>query len=115
MDTYLINGDHAKDSRGMPCAASAEQELLQRAMISLAVKKGSFKYNPNLGSELYRLRQCPAGTLNAAALGYAAEALSSIKELAVSSVECTKKPNGVIAVSVKLLSGQNSYALEVNI
>ncbi len=86
MDTLLSSGDIALDARGRPTVISGVDELLQRALIRLTVKKGSFVYDPELGSRLYTLR---AGSVNLqeTAESMVREALSPLTELTVNSVE----------------------------
>ena len=55
MDTALLNGDFLCDSRGFPMKIYGTEELLQRVFFRLSIKKGSFIYDRNLGSELYKL------------------------------------------------------------
>ena len=55
MDTALSNGDFLCDSRGFPVQISGNDEILQQILIRLSIKKGSFAYNRDLGSELYKL------------------------------------------------------------
>lgn len=55
MDTALLNGDFLCDSRGFPIKIFGTNELLQRVFFRLSIKKGSFIYDRNLGSELYKL------------------------------------------------------------
>ena len=61
MDTALQNGDFAVSPAGIPFAVSAAPELLQRALIRLSVPRGSFPYDPALGSSLHTLNPEDAG------------------------------------------------------
>lgn len=55
MDFRINNGDAVIDSAGKADSITGADELLQRAYICIAVKKGSFIYNRELGSEIYLL------------------------------------------------------------
>lgn len=55
MDTALRDGDFAVSPSGIPFSLHAAPELLQRAFIRLMVPRGSFCYDPTLGSSLHSL------------------------------------------------------------
>ena len=108
MDTLLYGGDFAKDARGYPVLVSGVQELLQQALIRLKVKKGSFVYDPELGSELHTLQ--PGGSdLSAQALRLAREALKQMGSIQVqqAAVRRVERPENLeIVVTLKAV-GQN--------
>lgn len=56
MDTAIKDGDFQTNGSGLPVRISGAQELLQRVMFRLTVKKGSFFYDQQLGSRLYTLK-----------------------------------------------------------
>lgn len=53
-DTLIKNGDIAVDSGGRYIHISGNEELLQKAYISICAKHGGFVYNRELGCELNR-------------------------------------------------------------
>lgn len=55
MDTYLDNGDMQFDLLGDVKKISGLKEIIQRINIRLKMKKGSFPYNSNVGSEFHTL------------------------------------------------------------
>jgi phage gp46-like protein len=115
LDTLLAGGDHARNSRGVPITLTGERELIQRALLRLCVRKGSFAPDPGLGSELYKLAQARAlagGDLERLALSYAQEALLPIPQVSVTSVSL-KKGGGAPELIVTLKINENQYALEV--
>lgn len=57
MDLLLENGDFKKSSHGKTIPINGLDELKQRIYIRLKVKRGSFIYNRNLGSELSLLSE----------------------------------------------------------
>lgn len=115
MDTMLAGGDQYRDARGLPAAITGIQELIQRALIRLTVRKGSFALDPELGSELRRLRGGPSEALDRAALSYAQEALAPLSGQ-VSAVSATCRPQGQnsMLVDVCVAIDRAYYQLEVN-
>lgn len=57
MDTKLSGGDLAAGARGLPYFIGGWEEYLQRAELCLAIRKGSFRYDRELGSRLYLLKE----------------------------------------------------------
>lgn len=83
MDLQLQEGDLARDSRGRPIAISGVEELLQRAMIRLSVRRGGFACVPELGSDLHLLKREPPQRMEQTALAYVQEALYPLGEIRV--------------------------------
>lgn len=116
MDTLLINGDHATNSRGIPIAVTGEREVIQRALLRLAIKKGSFACDPELGSELYKLRGSrSAGDLARTAQSYVQEALLPMTDVTVTGVELEQSGADGLRLSVSLATQDNQYQLEVDV
>lgn len=111
----LIGGDHSADSRGIPVAIEGEREIIQRALMRLTIKKGSFPLDLELGSELYRLASVRGGDLARIALGYAQEALLPMPEVSVTGVRVEQISDDALRLYVALLISGQSYQLEVNI
>lgn len=93
MDTAINSGDFLLDSRGFPSVVSGIPEILQRVLIRLTVKKGSFIYDTNLGSDLYKLK---AGSKNikGEALNMIREAISPLYGVEVDDVSIRAKNSG---------------------
>lgn len=112
MDTLLQNGDVLSDCAGDLQAVHGVQEIIQRAMIRLRMKRGSFVYDPKLGSDLHRLdlHRLDQFTL----LSVVQEALEGMEELTVTDVEKTVDwKEQVLYLTVYLnVSGQDAV-LEV--
>ena len=84
MDALLIDGGHLCDSLGSPVMVGGERELLQRAAIRLAVRRGSLPHDPAFGSTLHRLdADGPAGARDARALADARLALAPLPQFEV--------------------------------
>ena len=113
MDTLLKNADIALDARGRPTAVSGVDELLQRALVRLTVKKGTFLYDPELGSRLYTLR-AGGSNVQGTAESMVREALGPIRELTVESVEAAaSRDQERMDIRVKLYAGGVKKELEV--
>lgn len=102
MDTLLVNGDFQTDSFGHPVTVSGNQELLQRALIRLSVKRGAFAPDPSLGSRFDRLSAPYGKKLDEEALLYAREALMELPEVQVLSARVTAQEDGSSLIFVRV-------------
>lgn len=93
MDTALSNGDFLKDSRNLPLQISGMQEILQRVLIRLNVKKGSFIYDQELGCRLYTL-SANTKNLKEKAKSMVIEALRPMNEVLVEDVSTSLTNSG---------------------
>ena len=112
MDTLLSYGDHATDARGIPIPISGAEEITQRALLRLGIRRGSFEYDRSLGSELYRLSRDTSSATRRAAQSYVQEALIPLPELTVGDVDC-KIDGERMLVSIELSYGGRGYMLHV--
>lgn len=101
MELYLKDGDYLPDGKGGFRRAQGREELLQRVLWKLTVRRGSFPFLPGLGSRLYSLCREKAGDRESLARQYAAEALSDETGLAVTAVE-TAAAGERLEVTVRL-------------
>lgn len=85
MDTAISNGDFIRDSKGYPVELTGYDELLQRVLMRLMIKKGSFIYDTSLGSRLYTLKATQSN-VKEHALSLVREALININEVVVDDV-----------------------------
>lgn len=92
MELKIKNGDYVADGYGGLERVCGSEELLQRVLFRLRVRRGSFPFLPTLGSRLHQLGAQPRAQREAAAHAYAAEALSEEKDLSVEGV--TLEPSG---------------------
>ena len=112
MELKIRNGDYIADGIGGERRADGAEALLERALFRLSVRRGSFPFLPELGSELYRLgHEKPS----AAAKLYAAAALAEETALTVEDVELTERGDGVMALRVLLTADGESAALEMTV
>lgn len=103
MELKIRNGDYIADGIGGERRADGAEALLERALFRLSVRRGSFPFLPELGSELYRLGHEKPSARAAAAKLYTAAALAEETALTVEDVEAGAGGN-VIAGTVTLLS-----------
>ena len=76
MELKIRNGDYIADGIGGERRADGAEALLERALFRLSVRRGSFPFLPELGSELYRLGHEKPSARAAAAKLYTAAALT---------------------------------------
>lgn len=76
MELKIRNGDYIADGIGGERRADGAEALLERALFRLSVRRGSFPFLPELGSELYRLGHEKPSARAAAAKLYTAAALA---------------------------------------
>jgi phage gp46-like protein len=112
MDTLLLQGDHATDARGIPVAVTGAEELLQRALLRLGIRRGSFEYDAGLGSELYRLSRDTSAATERAAHSYVQEALLPLPEIAVGGVSLSHEDNDLI-LRAELTCEDTTYIVEL--
>ena len=82
----LREGDYVPDGRGGFWKAEGEEELLERILWKLSVRRGSFPFLPELGSRLHLLGRIPARERQALAGQYVMEALAD-EDVVVAGVE----------------------------
>lgn len=93
---------------------TGDRELIQQALLRLTIKKGSFKEDPSLGSELYKLYELRGGDHTRIAQSYVQEALLPMPEVEVTSVRLERE-SGSIRLFSNLSIKQNQYQLEVDV
>lgn len=98
MELKIRNGDYIADGIGGERRADGAEALLERALFRLSVRRGSFPFLPELGSELYRLGHEKPSARAAAAKLYTAAALAEETALTVEDVELTERGDGHAAV-----------------
>lgn len=114
MDTLLENGDMKRGAHGMPELAGGARELVQRAMIRLSVRRGSFAPDSTLGSELYTLGALPARGLDAAALNLVRQALLPLAGVTVTGASCLRLGDS-LRLRVALLAAGEAKTLEMEV
>lgn len=115
MDILLKNGQHAVDDLGAPIEIFDTSEIIQRAIIRLSVKKGSFPHDPELGSELYKLHRSNSKTTQNEALSYVQEALRPIPEIEVLSAHCSFPYRELLKLEIEIKYNKNILQIEVSL
>lgn len=101
MDTLINNGDFAVSNTGIPVSISGYSELLQRAIICLSVKRGSFLHDKTLGSKLSEIKTSTVEAKDELALAMAQQALKNQPQIRACSAQ-VQYTSGVPS-SVKIL------------
>ena len=114
MELYLKNGDYLPDGQGGFRRVQGREELLQRVLWKLSVRRGSFPFLPELGSRLYQLAACPPAQRQGAAMQYAAEALAAEPEVSVTGVTFREEV-GMLALEVHLQWEDETLTLPLNV
>lgn len=112
MDTLLFEMDHARGDDGLPVSVTGVRALIQRLLIRLSVRKGSFLPDPELGSELHKLPAADSRERDRLALHYAQQALLP-ESVRVESAVC-RTGGDTMSVSVTVSADGKSYPLEVS-
>lgn len=112
MELKIRNGDYIADGIGGERRADGAEALLERALFRLSVRRGSFPFLPELGSELYRLGHEKPSARAAAAKLYTAAALAEETALTVSGVSLERKGDLLLLRAALLYEGET---LEVSV
>ena len=101
MELKIKDRDYVADGAGGLVRVSGWDELLERVLFKLSVRRGSFALAPELGSKLHLLWREKGESRATAAKQYAAEALADEEGLSVTGVELAEK-NGLLELRVLL-------------
>lgn len=102
----------ARGERGLPQLVGGAEELIQRALIRLTVRRGSFALDPGLGSELNTLRAAGQKNLDDAAANLVRQALLPLPEVEATRVRCTREGERLL-LRVELRVLEQTKILEV--
>ncbi len=112
MELKIRNRDYVSDGAGGLRRVSGREELLERVLFRLSVRRGSFPFAPELGSRLYLLGRETPENREAAAKQYVAEALAQEQGLEVSGVTLTER-GGLLELSASLRCGGGEETLRI--
>ncbi len=102
MALILRDGDYVPDGSGGFVTARGSQELLERVLWKLSVRRGSFPFLPELGSRLHLLCRAPEREREALAEQYVKEALAD-EDLTVTAVRLSPGKEGSAELVLSLL------------
>ena len=107
--------DFAATLQGVPIPVTGAEEQAQRIWLRLAVPRGSFRLDPELGSRLYQLGREKPSAREALALQYVTEALAQEKDLAVLRTALTQEGAGAAVLQVELEWRGAPLAIQVDL
>lgn len=114
MDTALLNGEFDLDARGMPYLITGISELMQRTAISLKMKRASFIYSRELGSELEQVKDVEDALHSRAEL-LAREAIADVSQTNLSNLTASVDEDGKIKISLDISINGETGTVEVTI
>ena len=112
MELKIRDRDYVSDGAGGLVRVSGREELLERVLYKLSVRRGSFALAPELGSELHLLWREKGERRATAAKQYVAEALAEETALTVSGVSLERKGDLLLLRAALLYEGET---LEVSV
>ncbi|MCM1149908.1 MAG: hypothetical protein NC319_07495 [Butyricicoccus sp.] len=116
MELKFDGGSYVRSGYGGFVTVSGKDEQLQRALMRLSARRGSFFPLPDFGSELHTLFSMKKSQRAAAARRMVYEALEPEPELTATGVDYRETGDGAAVVTVALeLSGGGSGEVSVNI
>ncbi len=102
VELMLKDGDYIPAESGGLRKAEGNDELLQRVLWKLSVRRGSFPFLPELGSRLYLLPREKPGMRLSAARQYVEEALAEETGLHVTGVTLEAGAEETMALTVQM-------------
>ena len=112
MELKIKDRDYVSDGAGALVRVSGREELLERVLYKLSVRRGSFALAPELGSELHLLWREKGERRETAAKQYVARALAEETALTVSGVSLERKGDLLLLRAALLYEGET---LEVSV
>lgn len=112
MDTAILDGEYELNDRGLPFLAVGLAELMQRAAFRLKLKRGSYIYSRELGSELDGIKTVEDALHSRAEL-LAREAVADIPQTYIESLSASMNEDGRLRISLCLSLDGEQGQLEV--
>ncbi len=113
MDTLIENGEFALDVCGYPVKIHSVDEAVQRVKIILSVKKGSFIYDRELGSDFSGLFL--SGNFEKEAALRCREAIADQEEISLGKVRAEMLENGNILLNLEVVLGNEIKETEAEL
>ncbi len=95
MALKIADGKYVLTDRGDPVSVRGDDEVLERVLFKLKVRRNSFLPMPNLGSRLYLLPKEKKANIENAARQYITEALAEETDISVADVTAEYKKEGI--------------------
>lgn len=102
MELKLRSGAYVLSGAGLPESVGGAEETLQRSLMRLSARRGSFAPAPDYGSRLYTLGTLKPSQRSAAARLFVTEALAGEAGVGVEAVAYTPGEGDTAAVAVTL-------------
>ena len=103
MELKLQNGAYLMNAGGGFRTVSGTEELVQRALMRLAARRGGFYPMPDYGSRLHTLCSLKPSERSAAARQFAVEALAEEPRITVGEVEYVPGTEGSAQLNLELI------------
>lgn len=115
MELKFDGGGYVKSGYGGFVTVSGRDEILQRALMRLSARRGSFFPLPDFGSELHTLLSMKKSQRAAAAQRMVYEALEPEKGISATGVDYRETGDGAAVVTVALEFSGGNGEVSVNI
>ncbi len=116
MELKLTDGKYTLGAYKAPDELDELDELLQRVVMKLKVRRGSFLPLPDYGSRLYLLPRTKPTGRETAARQYVLEALADETELDLATLELLQKAEGEAVLSLEFTyKGKYTISVETEI
>lgn len=90
-------------------------EIVQQALFRLSIPKGSFIYDPSIGSDIRSLKKGTTHQMNQQAFAIVEQALIPMVDVTVENVKCKLDDVGCLFMDIDLIVGDNTAYLEVSV
>ena len=115
MELKLRSGAYVLSDAGLPETVRGAEETLQRALMRLSARRGSFAPAPDYGSRLYTLGTLKPSQRPVAARLFVTEALAGETGIGVEDVAYTPGPGDTATVAVALSLGGRTAEITLEV
>lgn len=115
MELKLRSGAYVLNGAGLPETVDGAEETLQRALMRLSARRGSFAPAPDYGSRLYTLGTLKPSRRAAAARLFVTEALAVEKGVGVEAVDYVPGEGNSAAVAATLSLGGRTAEITLEV
>ena len=115
MELKIKDGAYLLNAGGGFQTVSGTEELVQRALMRLAARRGGFLPLPDYGSRLHTLCRLKPSERSAAARQYAVEALAPEPRISVGEVEYLPGAGDSAKIRIELICGGQSVSATLTV